>query len=110
MSRRNWGKAGFAVRAGVKSALASLWDVSDIGTLGLITEFYRHLRSAPIIAVALRQPQVAMISGGVRTEGSQLFGTGQHSVPLPPQLAKLPSETFSHPYYWASFTVIGTPW
>ncbi|MBW4491700.1 MAG: CHAT domain-containing protein [Oscillatoria princeps RMCB-10] len=94
----------------MKSALASLWYVSDIGTVGLMSEFYRHLRSAPIKAEALRQAQLAMIAGRVRTEGGQLFGTGERGVPLPPQLAKLPSETFSHPYYWASFTLIGTPW
>ncbi|MBW4491698.1 MAG: hypothetical protein KME26_01025 [Oscillatoria princeps RMCB-10] len=34
----------------------------------------------------------------------------ERGVPLPPELAKFPSETFSHPYYWAAFTLIGTPW
>ncbi|NJL69768.1 MAG: CHAT domain-containing protein [Microcoleus sp. SM1_3_4] len=46
------GFAGLAVRSGVKSAVASLWKVNDTGTLGLMTEFYRYLRSEPIKAEA----------------------------------------------------------
>ena len=42
------GFAGLAVRSGVKSALASLWKVKDVGTLTLMTEFYDHLRSENI--------------------------------------------------------------
>ena len=37
------GFGGLAVASGVKSALASLWYVSDQGTLGLMTEFYSQL-------------------------------------------------------------------
>ncbi|HEY9849513.1 MAG TPA: CHAT domain-containing protein, partial [Leptolyngbyaceae cyanobacterium] len=39
------GFGGLAVAAGVKSALASLWYVSDRGTLALMTEFYEHLKN-----------------------------------------------------------------
>ena len=39
------GFAGLAVASGARSALASLWEVSDEGTLGLMTEFYRLLRT-----------------------------------------------------------------
>jgi CHAT domain-containing protein len=35
------GFAGLAVQAGVKSAIASLWSVSDEGTLGLMTSVVR---------------------------------------------------------------------
>ncbi|MBD3562137.1 CHAT domain-containing protein, partial [Planktothrix sp. FACHB-1355] len=42
------GFAGLAVASGVKSALASLWYVSDRGTLALMTAFYQNLKSAPI--------------------------------------------------------------
>jgi CHAT domain-containing protein len=41
------GFAGLAVQAGVKSVLASLWSVSDEGTLGLMTEFYRAAENCP---------------------------------------------------------------
>ena len=40
------GFAGFASQAGVKSTLASLWQVSDIGTAGLMIEFHTKLRSS----------------------------------------------------------------
>jgi CHAT domain-containing protein len=103
------GFAGFAVQAGVKSAVASLWSVSDEGTLGLMTEFYQQLRQAPIKAQALRSAQLAMLKGDVRLEGEQLRSPGQN-VSLPPQLMNQPDKTLHHPYYWAAFTLIGSPW
>ncbi|HEY9596869.1 MAG TPA: CHAT domain-containing protein, partial [Cyanophyceae cyanobacterium] len=103
------GFAGLAVQAGVKSALGSLWFVSDDGTLGLMTEFYQQLRKSPIKAEALRQAQLAMIRGQVHLENGKLV-TGNKSLPLPPELAKLGNKTFQHPYYWAAFTMIGNPW
>ena len=103
------GFAGLAVQAGVKSALASLWSVSDEGTLGLMTEFYQQLHSAPMKAKALRQAQIAMLRGQVRLEDGQLH-TPNGDIPLPPELANLGTESFSHPYYWAGFTMIGGPW
>ncbi|MBW4542935.1 MAG: CHAT domain-containing protein [Symplocastrum torsivum CPER-KK1] len=103
------GFAGLAVQAGVKSALGSLYSVSDEGTLGLMTEFYRQLKEAPIKAEALRQAQLAMINNEVRLEGGELHGTGEN-LPLPPELATLENQNLSHPYYWAGFTTIGSPW
>ena len=70
------GFAGLAVHAGVKSALASLWYVSDVGTLGLMTEFYQQLRTAPIKAEALRQAQLAMLRGEVRLQDGYLVRSG----------------------------------
>jgi CHAT domain-containing protein len=103
------GFAGLAVQAGVKSALASLWYVSDEGTLGLMTQFYRQLKVAPIKAQALRDAQLAMIKGKVRLGGGQLEATGE-KLPLPPELEEQGDRTFNHPYYWAAFTMIGSPW
>ncbi|MDE5119780.1 MAG: CHAT domain-containing protein, partial [Trichodesmium sp. St19_bin1] len=57
------GFGGLAVAAGVKSALASLWYVSDEGTLGLMTEFYTHLNDVNTKAEGLRQAQLAMLRG-----------------------------------------------
>ncbi|MGL6282937.1 MAG: CHAT domain-containing protein, partial [Microcoleaceae cyanobacterium] len=62
------GFAGLAVQAGVKSALASLWYVSDTGTLALMTEFYRQLKIKPMKAEALRQAQLALLYKQVRLE------------------------------------------
>ncbi|MEG3894318.1 MULTISPECIES: CHAT domain-containing protein [unclassified Microcoleus] len=105
------GFAGLAVHAGVKSALASLWYVSDVGTLGLMTEFYQQLRTAPIKAEALRQAQLAMLRGEVRLQDGYLVRSGNNqALPLPSELAARGDRNLSHPYYWAAFTMIGSPW
>lgn len=103
------GFAGFAVDAGVKSVVASLWYVSDEGTLGLMAGFYDALRSAPIKAEALRRAQVAMLRGQTRAEDGRLVFPGG-VVDLPPESSKLATFSLAHPYYWASFTTIGSPW
>jgi CHAT domain-containing protein len=107
------GFAGLAVQAGVKSALASLWYVNDEGTLALMSEFYQHLRQPDVTikAEALRRAQIAMLRGQVRLENGQLQGLDQlGSIPMPPELAARGNHDFSHPYYWAGFTMIGSPW
>ncbi len=107
------GFAGLAVKSGVDTVVASLWYVSDEGTLALMNEFYRHLRTAPIKAEALRQAQIAMIKGNIRIENGQLVtnqANYQVRVPLPPELANLNIRNLSHPYYWSAFTMIGSPW
>ena len=103
------GFGGLAVQAGVKSALGSVWNVSDEGTLGLMTEFYQQLKTVSTKSEALRQAQLAMIRGKVRVTGGVLQTTGKN-VPLPPELAKLGDVDFSHPNYWSGFTMIGSPW
>jgi filamentous hemagglutinin family protein len=103
------GFAGLSVLAGVKSSLASLWYVSDQGTLGLMTMFYDDLKTAPIKSEALRQAQLAMLKGEVRLEGGKLI-TPDIEIPLPPTLEELGNQTLKHPYYWSAFTMIGSPW
>ncbi len=103
------GFAGLAVQSGVKSALASLWYVSDEGTLALMGEFYRNLRQAPIKAEALRQAQIAMLQGKVTIKGGELRGV-RGGIPVPPAIAQRGDQNLSHPYYWAAFTMIGSPW
>ena len=103
------GFAGLAVQAGVKSAMGSLWYVSDEGTLGLMTSFYSQLKKAPIKAEALRQAQISMINGEVSIEGNKMH-TSREDISLPPELAGLGNKKLSHPYYWAAFTMIGNPW
>ncbi|AFY83474.1 filamentous hemagglutinin family N-terminal domain protein [Oscillatoria acuminata PCC 6304] len=105
------GFAGLAIQSGVKSALASLWYVSDEGTLALMTEFYSHLGQSTIKAEALREAQIAMLRGEVQIEAGELRGSGTRgSVTLPPLLAKNKTVNLSHPYFWSSFTLIGNPW
>lgn len=103
------GFAGLTVKSGVRSALASLWNVSDIGTLALMSEFYQHLQETPLKAEALRQAQVAMLKGQVDLNMGELKGSSG-GLQLPPELAEFGDETFSHPYYWSAFTLIGNPW
>ncbi|MEB3831559.1 CHAT domain-containing protein [Phormidium sp. CCY1219] len=103
------GFAGLAVHSGVKSAIASLWYVSDEATLALMTEFYTQLRRAPIKADALRQAQMAMIRGTLRFESGQLVNSTR-AMDLPDALSQLGDSELSHPFYWAGFTTIGSPW
>ena len=103
------GFAGLSVQAGTKSSLGSLWYVSDEGTLGLMTEFYNQLRSVPMKAEALRQAQIAMINQAVYLEKGQLR-TSRKQVSLPSSLSKETTGDLSHPFYWAAFTMIGSPW
>ena len=105
------GFAGLAVQAGVKSVLATLWYVSEEGSLGLMAEFYHFLKVAPIKAEALRQAQIAMIKGQVRIDkGRLILSNLNKELELPPELAKVNSEILSHPFYWSGHTMIGSPW
>jgi CHAT domain-containing protein len=103
------GFAGLAAQAGAKTVLASLWYVSDEGTLGLMTEFYEQLKQVPMKAEALRLAQLAMLRGEVRLEGGFLV-TNQGSFRLPPDLAALGDIDLTRPSYWSAFTLIGHPW
>ena len=75
------GLAGVAVKAGARSALASLWFVNDQSTSALISEFYRQLRSSPSIskAKALQAAQIKLLS----------------------------DRRYRHPCYWSPFLIIG---
>jgi CHAT domain-containing protein len=107
------GFGGLAVQANVKSALASLWNVNDQGTLALMSKFYEQLSQPEVTikAEALRQAQIAMIRRQMRVERGQIKGLDKiGEIALPTELAAQGNQDFSHPYYWASFTMIGSPW
>jgi CHAT domain-containing protein len=73
------GLAGVAVKAGARSALATLWPVSDKTTSELIVEFYRQLRDESVSkADALKRAQLKIKSAA----------------------------PYDHPYYWAPFLLI----
>ncbi|BAY50860.1 hypothetical protein NIES2134_115600 [Thermostichus vulcanus NIES-2134] len=104
------GFAGLAVQAGVKSVLASLWYVSDEGTLALMSGFYNQLNTAPIKAEALREAQLAMLRGEIRLQDNGLLTT-RGKIPLPEAVSQGAGDRpLSHPYYWAAFTMVGSPW
>ncbi len=81
------GFTGLAAQAGVKSALGSLWNISDEGTLGFMTTFYGKLKepAVRIKAEALRTAQLEMLSGKVRVEKNQLM-TVYSPIPLPEKI------------------------
>lgn len=74
------GLAGVAVKAGARSALATLWYVSDQASSMLVTHFYRVLSvGKPSKAQALRAAQRAVLA----------------------------DPRYRHPGYWAPFLLIG---
>ncbi|MEM9770605.1 MAG: CHAT domain-containing protein [Cyanobacteria bacterium P01_D01_bin.73] len=103
------GFAGLSVQSGAKSVVASLWQVSDSGTLALMAEFYDALGNLPTKAEALRQAQLAMLRGEVTISQGQLQGTSRGAFTVPEAIAK-GNLDFTHPYFWASFTLVGSPW
>ncbi|MEM9087887.1 MAG: CHAT domain-containing protein [Cyanobacteria bacterium P01_F01_bin.53] len=111
--RAEYGFAGFALNAGSEAALASLWPVSDEGTLGFMTQFYGQLAENTTRAEALRQAQLALLSGQVGISNGQVYGpseNGEKVLSVIPELAESGTWDFSHPYYWSTFTMIGSPW
>ncbi|WP_253188085.1 CHAT domain-containing protein [Leptolyngbya sp. 'hensonii'] len=103
------GFAGIALKSKVKTVLASLWNVSDEGTLALMSEFYRQLGTTSTKAEALRQAQLRMLRGEIRIEGKQLV-LSRGPIQLPPELGNKSADDLSAPFYWAGFTLISSPW
>lgn len=105
------GFAGLAVASGVRSAMASLWSVDDVGTLALMREFYQQLQRSPTKAEALQAAQLAMLNGTLHIASGQLLDdNAENALSLPSSLGILKESDFSHPYYWSGFTMIGSPW
>jgi CHAT domain-containing protein len=75
------GLAGIAVQAGVKSSIATLWNINDEATAQISTLFYKNLTKTNVSkAEALRQAQLALI----KQEGK-----------------------YNHPAYWAPYILVG---
>jgi CHAT domain-containing protein len=73
------GLAGVALRAGARSALATLWFINDDASASLISEFYRQLRNSALSkAAALRRAQLKLLSDSV----------------------------YEHPAYWSPFLLL----
>ena len=92
-------------RAGARAAIASLWSVSDGGTQVLMDGFYRALQAGMTKAEALRQGQIALITGAHRNISRQRAGLQvitSNSERSPVRVGRL-----DHPYYWAPFILIG---
>jgi CHAT domain-containing protein len=75
-----------------------------------MTEFYQNLKTAPIKAEALRQAQMAMLEGRVRFEGDRLYSESGNFSLRSEGINDNQTRDFKHPYFWAVFTLIGSPW
>jgi CHAT domain-containing protein len=73
------GLAGVAIKAGARSALATLWFINDEASAALISEFYRQLRDPSVSkAVAIQRAQVKLLGDRV----------------------------YDHPAYWSPFLLL----
>ena len=73
------GLAGIAVKAGARSALATLWFINDEASSELVSEFYRRLHDTSISkARALQLAQLKLLSEGL----------------------------YEHPAYWSAFLLL----
>lgn len=73
------GLAGVAIKAGARSALATLWFINDKSSSDLVTEFYRQLKDPAISkAVAMQRAQMKLLQDPV----------------------------YQHPGYWAPFLLL----
>jgi CHAT domain-containing protein len=74
------GLAGVAIKAGARSALATLWTVNDPASAELVSAFYRELQDPAVSkAKALQQAQVGLLKDA----------------------------RYRHPSYWSAFLLIG---
>ena len=74
------GLAGIALKAGAKSALATLWVVDDQATMELVTEFYRQMQPGKLSkAKALQNAQKMLLK----------------------------QSRYQHPVFWAPFLLVG---
>lgn len=73
------GLAGVAIKAGARSALATLWFINDEASATLVSEFYRQLRNPKLSkAQALQQAQLKLLADRV----------------------------YEHPAYWSPFLLL----
>jgi CHAT domain-containing protein/Tfp pilus assembly protein PilF len=88
-----------------EAVLATLWDVNDLSTSHIMSDFYDRWVKNPTDgkAEALRQAQLAFIHGGGAVPGG---GTGR-GFDTEDQSSAPSSLGYAHPYYWAPFVLIG---
>lgn len=74
---------------GARAVLVTLWPIADVGAEPFMSEFYRQRGATrqQSKAVALRRAQLAFLHSAVRDD------TGK--------------ATFSHPYYWSAYMLVG---
>ncbi len=93
--------------AGADAAIASLWQVSDGGTQVLMDTFYAALKRGMSKSEALRQAQIALITGDLKAIGGIRGDATIQAVSTRTGLPASISNRLNHPYYWAPFILIG---
>ena len=83
------GFAGIALKAGVPSAIGTLWSVDDKATTSLMRSFYQTLPDSQTKAEALQAAQISVLRGSASSTRQQ---------------------SDQAPYYWAGFSLISSPW
>jgi CHAT domain-containing protein len=86
--------------------LATLWDVNDLSTSQMMSDFYSRWIKDPADgkAEALRQAQLAFLRGSPSAPGG---GSGRGFEAVGQTTQPSGSLGFTHPYYWAPFVLIG---
>jgi len=74
------GLAGVAIKAGARSALASLWFLDDQASSQLVTEFYQQLHDDSVVSTAMALQRA--------------------------QIKFLEHPEYNHPTYWAAFLLL----
>jgi CHAT domain-containing protein/Flp pilus assembly protein TadD len=93
---------------GARAVLASLWKVSDGGTQVLMNVFYNALQQGYSKTEALQIAQRSLIAKNTSTVVSQKSSDG--TIVFVSAEIELPANIrnhLDHPYYWASFILIG---
>lgn len=125
------GFAGLSLQSNVKSTLASLWYVSDLASLIYMMEFYRSLSAGVTKVEAVQTAQLAMLDDQrLRQNLRELRRVVNELLLDEPRLRRFTEselqglrrlqeevgkeqeviERFSHPFYWSSYTLVGSPW
>jgi len=89
-----------------EAVLATLWDVNDLSTSHIMSDFYDRWVKNPTQgkAEALRQAQLAFLHGGAGGPGVK---TGRGVEAVQDTGTANAGLGYAHPYYWAPFVLIG---
>jgi CHAT domain-containing protein/Tfp pilus assembly protein PilF len=87
------------IHAGTNSVVVSLWDVNDRSTSMLMERFYQYLKTMNK-SEALRQAKLDLMKGeSIASKERGIGGITEGDAEV--------SQTYSHPFFWAPFILIG---
>ncbi|MGD1852267.1 MAG: CHAT domain-containing protein [Cyanophyceae cyanobacterium] len=118
------GFAGLTIKSGVRTAIASQWEVNDEATMILMVYLYHFLNDPKVTtkAEALQRAQLFLLENRVEISNTrQLILPNGQAIALsngdvdPTSVDNKVSSngdrySLDHPFYWAAFTAIGSPW